>query len=88
MAEVLGADTLRYLPIESVARSIDRPEADLCEACISGRYPTPAGERLYEIALDNARADLPGSEVGRRVAEGRTYEPAPSQRGEVLRAGR
>ena len=51
MASRLGADSLRYLPIESVARSIGMPSDALCEACLTGRYPTPAGERLYQIAL-------------------------------------
>ena len=51
MASRLGADSLRYLPVESVARSIDMPSAALCEACLTGRYPTPAGETLYQLAL-------------------------------------
>ncbi len=51
MAARLGADSLRYLPIEAVARSIGFDEADLCQACLTGNYPTPAGERLYTIAL-------------------------------------
>jgi amidophosphoribosyltransferase len=63
MAEVLGADSLRYLPIESVARSIDLDPSWLCQACISGDYPTPAGEQLYEIARGGATG-------------GRTYESA------------
>ena len=51
MAHRLGADSLRYLPLDSVARSIDMPSESLCEACLTGRYPTPAGEKLYQIAL-------------------------------------
>ena len=51
MAARLGADSLRYLPVESVSRSIGMPSDALCEACLTGRYPTPAGERLYQIAL-------------------------------------
>jgi amidophosphoribosyltransferase len=65
MAAVLGADSLRYLPVESIARSIDRPPEQLCQACITGDYPTPCGQQLYEIALSN---------VGQ--ANGRTYEAA------------
>jgi amidophosphoribosyltransferase len=64
MAAKLGADSLRYLPVESVARSIGFETDELCQACITGRYPTPAGERLYDIALGQlARGD-----------SGRTYE--------------
>jgi len=51
MAARLGADSLRYLPVESVSRSMQMPSESLCEACLTGRYPTPAGERLYQIAL-------------------------------------
>jgi len=67
MAQRLGADSLRYLPVESVARSIGLESRDVCQACITGEYPTPAGEKLYEIALDQSRS-------GRRQA--RTYESA------------
>lgn len=51
MAARLGADSLRYLPVEAVARSIGFDAGDLCQACLTGRYPTPAGERLHQIAL-------------------------------------
>ena len=67
MAERLGADSLRYLPVENVARSIGLDTADLCQACITGRYPTPAGERLYQLALEQSRTGRPQS---------RTYEPS------------
>jgi len=68
MAEVLGADSLRYLPIDSVARSIDLDASWLCQACISGSYPTPAGEQLYEIACGRSP----------EASMGRTYEPPPA----------
>ncbi|MFM7205118.1 MAG: amidophosphoribosyltransferase [Planctomycetaceae bacterium] len=66
MAARLGADSLRYLPVEAVARSIGFAADDLCQACLTGRYPTPAGERLYGIA-----AGRPA-----RGGSGRTYETA------------
>lgn len=66
MAARLGADSLRYLPVGAVAPAIGFDPADLCQACLTGRYPTPAGERLYEIAV---------SQTARRGA-GRTYEAA------------
>lgn len=56
MAKELGADSLRYLPVESIAHSVDRPESELCQACITGQYPTPNGQQLYDIALANARS--------------------------------
>jgi len=67
MARALGADSLRYLPIESIARAVDLPESQLCRACITGDYPTAWGQKLYEIALENAGA-------GQSTEGSRTYE--------------
>ena len=44
----LGADSLRYLPVESIARAIGLDADQLCQACITGEYPTPCGARLAE----------------------------------------
>ena len=65
MADALGANSLRYLPVESIARAINMPSHNLCQACITGRYPTPYGQKLYEIALEN---------VGKSDCSRRTYE--------------
>jgi amidophosphoribosyltransferase len=60
LAEELGADSLRYLPIAALSRSLGIPEDRLCLACLTGRYPTETGQRLYEIdgckAADEAEA--------------------------------
>lgn len=53
MAARLGADSLRYLPVDAIARAVGFPAEDLCQACITGEYPTQAGQRLYQIALEN-----------------------------------
>lgn len=53
MAAELGADSLFYLPLEAVARCIGHPAEKLCQACITGDYPTPTGERLYQLAKIN-----------------------------------
>ena len=66
MAATLGADSLRYLPVESIARAIGFDSDQLCQACITGDYPSTAGQELYQIALRNAGA------AG--TATGRTYE--------------
>ena len=65
MAEALGADSLRYLPVEAIARAIDLPDTSLCRACVTGEYPTPWGQELYEISLGRARDGQSGP---------RTYE--------------
>jgi amidophosphoribosyltransferase len=58
MAKSLGANSLRYLPVESIARAVGFDRDQLCQACITGHYPTPAGQDLYQIALDNARSNV------------------------------
>jgi len=68
MARELGADSLFYLPLEAVSRCIGLPNDRLCRACLTGEYPTPAGERLYKLAMRN-RDGSNGT--------GRTYEMAP-----------
>lgn len=72
MARELGADSLRYLPVESLARAIERSPADLCRACVTGEYPTAYGQQLYDVALDNVRKGTPSA---------RTYEGAGSEIG-------
>jgi amidophosphoribosyltransferase len=66
MAAAIGAESLRYLPRDAVARCLEKPPGSLCQACINGEYPTPAGARLYQIALNNAQSE--------RAAAGRTYD--------------
>jgi amidophosphoribosyltransferase len=51
MAADLGADSLRYLPLEALTRCIDVPETHLCRACVTGVYPTEGGRRKYELEL-------------------------------------
>jgi len=67
MAKDLGCDSLRYLPVKAIARAIGLPADSLCEACITGCYPTAWGQKLYEIAQDRARLGVAG----------RTYEALP-----------
>ena len=37
MAKELGADSLRYLPVDSIARSVGLSSEKLCRACVTGR---------------------------------------------------
>ncbi len=73
MAQALGADSLRYLSRPAIARSLDLPASSLCQACLDGNYPTPSGERLYQLALLNRE-----NKDARRGAAGRTYD-APAR---------
>jgi amidophosphoribosyltransferase len=45
-----------------VARCIDLPADRLCRACVTGDYPTPTGEKLYQLALRNHAT---GADAGR-----------------------
>lgn len=64
MADTLGADSLLYLPVDSIARCIDLDANRLCRGCITSEYPTSTGRALYSLALC--------SENG--TTQGRTYE--------------
>ncbi len=54
MAKELGADSLRYLPVDAIARSVSLSTDRLCRACITGQYPTPTGQQLYQIDADGS----------------------------------
>jgi amidophosphoribosyltransferase len=54
MASDLEADSLRYLPQEAVARAINKSPETICQACLTGEYPTPAGQKLYQLSLQHA----------------------------------
>jgi amidophosphoribosyltransferase len=47
--EMVGADSLGYLSLDSLVRAIGLPEDDLCNACFHGRYP---------MAIDGVREKL------------------------------
>jgi amidophosphoribosyltransferase len=66
MAAELGADSLYYLPLEAIASCIGLPAEHLCRACLTGQYPTPTGERLYQLSLRHRNGH----------SNGRTYEVA------------
>ena len=71
MARALGADSLRYLPVDAISRAIRLDASDLCQACITGKYPTATGQELYQIALKKTG----------QGSEARTYECEPALSG-------
>ncbi len=62
MARELGADSLRYLPVEAIARSVSLSPDRLCRACITGQYPT----RDRPVALPD-RDQVRGNVDARRL---------------------
>ncbi len=80
MAADLGADSLRYLPVEALARSVGLPPERLCQACVTGDYPTEAGQELYQLdlgssqsrrkeAVETVSGTFAGSFLGKRAYE-------------------
>ena len=53
MAKSLGADSLRYLPVKAIAQAVQFSADQLCQACITGKYPTDWGQQLYQIAASS-----------------------------------
>lgn len=51
MAAEIGADSLRYLPVEALSDCVGLPRENLCQACVDTHYPTPAGEEWYRKAV-------------------------------------
>lgn len=51
MAKALEADSLFYLPVDSIARCIGLGKERLCQGCITTKYPTPTGQELFELSL-------------------------------------
>jgi amidophosphoribosyltransferase len=77
MAKVLGADSLRYLPVEAIARCVGMERSSLCQACIDTNYPTPAGRELYQVAL-NKFGHGSGTDEHVPAEPGRTYDAPPT----------
>jgi amidophosphoribosyltransferase len=73
LANDLGADSLRYLPVDAIARAIDLPAERLCQACVTGKYPTPVGQKLYQIQLDGLK-ERGGDLAATGTATKRAYE--------------
>ena len=71
MARDIGADSLRYLPLDAIPRAIGLEREQLCLACLSGVYPTPAGAQLYELAKQRAATGRVGRVVEAEEAPAR-----------------
>lgn len=54
MAMSIGADTLRFLPLPAISTAIGIDASSLCLGCVTGRYPTDWGQKLYNISQNIA----------------------------------
>jgi amidophosphoribosyltransferase len=64
MAKALGLDSLRYLPVADLGPILRIDSRRLCTGCVTGKYPTKAGNSLMRLARRNLK-------LGKT---GRTYE--------------
>ena len=53
MAIELAVDSLKYLSVPDLGPSIGCDTTTLCTGCVTGKYPTPWGNRLMRIARKN-----------------------------------
>ena len=47
MARSLKVDTLKYLPTSALGDAINVPQESLCRGCVTGKYPSSWGNRMY-----------------------------------------
>ncbi len=56
MAAVLKVDSLRYLPVKDLGPCLDVDDCTLCTGCVSGKYPSRAGNDLFKQAVRDLAA--------------------------------
>lgn len=60
IAARLGVDSIQFLPVEAIALAIGCEMRTLCMACVTGRYPTPCGQRRADAAEAQWKAERSG----------------------------
>jgi len=53
MASALKVDSLRYLPVKHLAACLNVTECTLCKGCVTGKYPSRAGNELMKRAVQD-----------------------------------
>jgi len=54
--DFIGANSLGYLSLEGLFKSIGQPRDSFCSACFTGDYPIPVQLEMDKLALENAMA--------------------------------
>lgn len=57
--DFIGADSLGYLSLDGLMRSIGLPADSFCTACFTGDYPIPVQLEMDKLALENAFGTAP-----------------------------
>jgi amidophosphoribosyltransferase len=56
ICDFIGSDTLGYLSLPGLIKSVDLPKNIFCTACFTGDYPIPVQLEMDKLALENAFA--------------------------------
>ena len=51
--QFIGADTLGYLSLDGLMKSVNLPRDSFCTACFTGDYPIPVQLEMDKLALEN-----------------------------------
>jgi amidophosphoribosyltransferase len=55
--DFIGADSLGYLSLQGLIKSVELPKNIFCTACFTGDYPIPVQLEMDKLALENAFAN-------------------------------
>jgi amidophosphoribosyltransferase len=53
LRQFIGADTLGYLSLDGLMKSVNLPRDSFCTACFTGDYPIPVQLEMDKLALEN-----------------------------------
>ena len=51
--QFIGADSLGYLSLDGLMKSVNLPRDSFCTACFTGDYPIPVQLEMDKLALEN-----------------------------------
>ena len=53
IAKYIGADSLEYMPVESLGDLLDDTEICYCDGCFTGNYPVDVSNAVYKNKFDS-----------------------------------
>jgi amidophosphoribosyltransferase len=59
IAKDINVNSIKYLPVEAIPRALGKNSDEICMACVTGKYPTTGGQRLYQIAEETWNGSKP-----------------------------
>ncbi|MDD5614282.1 MAG: amidophosphoribosyltransferase, partial [Candidatus Omnitrophica bacterium] len=58
--EYIGLDSLKYLSLSGMLKSMPLPDSDFCTACFTGKYPTAVPEGISKDILEKGSPKIKG----------------------------